>query len=184
MIVDFDDHSEQYDALPWLHKLKEINPAFRCTLFAVPALGTRSFWEQTPSWCELAVHGWGHPDPYECADWPEKRLYRVMDDPIVREFFVEGFKAPGWQISDGCYEALLQRGWWVADQHLEDGRRPEGLRTYFYEDGEDRHHGHVQNVCGNGIEETWDELTRKVAAAETFEFCSAALSVGSHPVAA
>jgi predicted deacetylase len=91
----------------------------------------------------------------------------------VAEFFVQGFKAPGWQISDPCYQVLLERGWWVADQHLEDQRRPPGLRTYFYEDG--NWHGHIQDVCGNGIEETWHELRDYVAGAASFEFASEAL---------
>jgi hypothetical protein len=67
----------------------------------------------------------------------------------------------------------LERGWWVADQHLEDNRRPAGLPTYFYEDG--GWHGHIQNVCGNGIEESWGRLVEAVKGCSEFRFCSEAI---------
>ncbi len=66
----------------------------------------------------------------------------------------------------------------MADQHLEDGRRPFGLRAYFYEDG--GWHGHIDNVCGNGIEETWDTVVALVQGAEEFRWCSEATRVSSH----
>lgn len=170
MTFDFDDHAPGNDAMPWLEKLREINPEFKATLFAIPGLGSDVFWDSHPDWVELAVHGWKHDSVFECASWSKERCLEAIDSKP--DAFVEGFKAPGWQISDGCYEALQERDWWVADQHLEDNRRPQRLRTYFYEDG--NWHGHVQNVCGNGIEETWDELVERVRETETFLFCSEA----------
>jgi hypothetical protein len=174
---DWHDHHEHNSALNRLYELKEIRPDFKCTLFAVPALGSPDFWASHPDWVELAVHGWDHHSVYECADWRYAKMDRLLAEPIIRLYFVEGFCAPGWQISDDCYRVLLDRGWWVADQHLEDGRRPAGLRTYFYEDG--NWHGHVQNVCGNGLQETWGEVCEKVRNAPSFEFASACVS--SHP---
>jgi hypothetical protein len=100
-------------------------------------------------------------------------MRQLLDEPVVRKHFVNGFKAPGWQISDACYHVLKERGWWVADQHLEDQRRPAGLRTYFYEDG-DRWHGHIQDVCGNGLQERWGELVDRVKCATEFRFASEA----------
>lgn len=173
MIVDVDDHHPLNDALPWMHRLKQLNPAFKATLFAVPALGTWNFWDSHPDWVELVMHGHTHPDPYECSAWTYDRMEQAIFDKPSR--FVEGWKSPGWQTSDAVYQALEDHGWWVADQHLEDGRRPEGLKVYFYEDGDDRAHHHVQNVCGNGLEETWQILAAKVAAADEFLFCSEAL---------
>lgn len=141
-------------------------------MFAVPGLGSDAFWSDVPRWIELAVHGWLHPNAHECEHWTRERMEQLLDEPVVRKHFVNGFKAPGWQISDACYEVLEERGWWVADQHLEDNRRPPGLRTYFYEDG--GWHGHVQDVCGNGIEETWPQLEGVVKHATQFQFCSEA----------
>lgn len=181
MIVDLDDFSETNHRYDLLHELKRANPAFKVTLFAVPGLGTDGFWESVPDWCELAVHGWQHPSPLECRDWTYQRMLRLMNEPVVQRHFVRGFKAPGWQISTGVYQALLDQGWWVADQHLEDHRRPAGLPVYLHEDSPDRWHGHIQNVCGNGLEETWGELLARVSAANEFLWASEAVSVGAHP---
>lgn len=174
MIFDWDDFHEKNHRLDLLHELKRINPLFRCTLFAVPGLGSTQFWESVPRWCELAVHGWLHPDSYECQNWTQQRTEEMIRGRSSH--FVRGFKAPGWQISDATYGTLLMNNWWVADQHLEDARRPKGLRTYFYEDGDDRWHGHIQNVCGNGLEETWGEVSERVRSATDFKWCSEALS--------
>ena len=181
-VFDFDDFHEQNHRLDLLHQLKEINPAFRVTLFAVPACGTPAFWESVPDWCELVPHGWLHPDPHECQDWTYDEMARYIA-AIEHDYpwFVRGFKAPGWQINDDIYRALVDHGWWVADQHLEDHRRPKELPTYFYEDGDDRHHGHIQNVCGNGLEETWEELVARVRTARRFTLCSESLSKHPHP---
>ena len=40
MIVDFDDFCEGDHQLDLLQTLREANPLFRCTLFAIPALGS------------------------------------------------------------------------------------------------------------------------------------------------
>lgn len=172
MTFDFDDFCDANHKLNRLRQLHAINPLFRCTVFAIPGLCTDQFLDAVPRWVELAVHGWTHPDSYECINWTRDDMERCLDSEIVRRHFVNGFKAPGWQISDSCYDVLLARGWWVADQHLTDARRPPALRTYFYEDG--GHHGHIQDVCGNGIEETWDELCAAVSDATEFRWCSEA----------
>ena len=174
MTFDWDDFHEHNHLLDKLRELKTLNPLFRCTVFAIPGLCTDDFLAAVPRWIELAVHGWTHPHPYECLHWPRERMELLLDEEIVRKHFVNGFKAPGWQISDGCYEVLLERGWWIADQHLEDSRRPAGLRTYFYEDG--GWHGHIQNVCGNGLLETWPQVVERVRDATEFRFCSEAAS--------
>lgn len=155
-------------------KLKEINPAFRATLFSVPALGTPEFWRSHPDWIEIAWHGWLHPNPHECLHWTRERMERYLDEPILLCSPCRLWKAPGWQINEDIYAVLLERGWAVADQHLEDHRRPPGLRTYFYEDSSDRWHGHVQDVCGNGIRETWGDLVERVRGATEFRFASEA----------
>jgi hypothetical protein len=87
------------------------------------------------------------------------------------ERFVCGFKAPGWQISDGCYHALLGADWWLADQPYNDHRRPPGLRVHRLGDG-DHWHGHIQDVEGNGLAERFPELLERVRAAEGFQFVS------------
>lgn len=174
MLVDFDDFEDSSHRLDLLQKLKLINPEFRCTVFAIPNRCSPELLARTPSWIEIAVHGWDHPTPTEAQEWTRQETLDVMHS-IDLSRFTAGFKAPGWQVSDGTYEALSDLGWWIADQPYNDHRRPTGLLTHRLGDG-DHWHGHIQNVCGNGLEETFDMLATKVSEATTFQFVSEAVT--------
>lgn len=176
MIFDTDDLYEGHDNMQLLLALKNANPKFRMTAFAIPALSPDAYIDDLPDWIEVVPHGWIHGDPPrdggECNAWPAETMASVIELMQSRSpRWARGFKAPGWQISDGCYEALLDAGWWVADQHYNDHRRPVDLRVHCEGDG-DHVHTHVQNVCGNGIEETFPTLVERVRAADTFELVS------------
>ncbi len=171
MVFDWDDHHETNNAMPWMIELKALRPDFKATLFSVPARGSEVFWRSHPDWIEIAWHGWLHNDPYECLEWDTRMMEAYLDEPILRTKPPRIWKAPGWQINMDIYRVLLDRKIAVADQHLEDDRRPAGLRTYFYEDGVNWH-GHVQDVCGNGLRETWSQVCDLVMNAESFEFAS------------
>jgi hypothetical protein len=168
MIFDWDDYHESNHRLDLLLQLKDANPDFKCTVFAVPGLGSDEFWNSTPSWIELAVHGWKHPHPRESENWTYEQMDEYMNK--VPQFFVNGFKAPGWQISDGSFNWLLDNGWWVADQSYNDDRRPPSLPAYTLK--ANSWHGHIQNDCGNGLEETFAQVLELVTEAESFELVS------------
>ena len=170
-VIDFDDFGQNNNRLDLLWALKMLRPDFRMTAFAIPMNGTPEFWNSVPPWIELAVHGWHHPDPREAEHW----TYADMDKRMaqVPQAFVKGFKAPGWQISDPTYEWLARHDWWVADQDYNDWRRPSGLACYKIAEGS--WHGHIQNVCGNGLEETWGQVIEVVSKADEFLFASEAL---------
>ncbi len=174
MVFDFDDFHEENHRLDLLHELRRINPDFRCTLFAIPAKCSPDFIATVPEWCELAMHGYEHSSVYECADWSYARTLDAMIDRPGP--FVRGFKAPGWQISDACFQALARQGWWCADHPDNRERRPEGLPIYDYTTYPASWHGHIQNDCGNGLEETWTELTVRVKLAHSFSFVSEVVS--------
>ena len=176
MLCDFDDFCEYEHRLDLLRILKEANPQFKVTLFAIPALGSDEFWASVPGWCELAVHGWRHPHSREAEHWTYEETMSVL--AARPPGFVKGFKAPGWMISDETYRALLDSGWWVADHWGNEHRRPKGLRAHVISheaavgSDPDHWHGHIPNVCGNGIEETFPALLKRVLAAESFEWMS------------
>lgn len=169
MIFDWDDLYPGNDRLDLFAKLKDANPGFRCTVFAVPGLGNDGYWDSLPDWMELAVHGWLHPHPREAEHWTRAQIEWVLDRKPAR--MVEGWKSPGWQISDATYEVLLERGWWVADHPESANRRPNGIR--YHELGQGNHwHGHIQDVCGNGLAETFDTVLELVRNADSFELIS------------
>jgi hypothetical protein len=176
VICDFDDFCEDDNRLDLLHLLHDANPDFRCTLFAIPGRGSAEFWKSVPEWCELAVHGFEHPHPRECAGWTRFQIETVLDYSIVQAYFTNGWKSPGWQSSDAVYEVLLERGWWIAEHWDNVDRLPDDLRAHIiqpsYREGTWHWHGHIPDVCGNGIAETFNELLERVQAADSFEFIS------------
>lgn len=169
MIFDTDDLFDGNDRLDLLQRLKDANPLFRMTAFCVPMLGSESYWESLPSWIEVVGHGEFHPHPREAEGWSYEKALDVL--LALPDRFVNGWKSPGWQISDGTYEALLELDYWVADQPYNDARRPEGLRVHRLGDG-DHVHTHVQDCEGNGLEETFDTLLERVSTASSFELIS------------
>jgi hypothetical protein len=196
VIFDTDDLYEGHDRMDLLQQLRAANPLFKMTAFAVPALCSDEYIESLPAWIEVVPHGWAHggpgcPDAHECANWTYERMWELIEEingrsarwsngrvihdreGVTTQWRTSGFKAPGWQISDGCYQALADAHFWVADQHYNDHRRPAGLDVHCEGDG-DHVHTHVQNVCGNGLEELFPTLLEKVRAATTFEFVSEA----------
>lgn len=162
--------------MPWMYRLKEINPDFKATLFSVPGLGSRDFWKSHPEWIEIAWHGHYHPTPVECLHWDREQMERLLDDPIMDCRTTDGWKSPGWCTSPAIYEVLRERSWWIADQHIADAARPSDMRVYLWEDGSNWH-GHVDDVCGNGLNETWAVVCEKVRNTEEFLFASEAVKV-------
>ncbi len=194
MVFDFDDmgvnhiisdQCQAHDCRDALIMLKEANPAFKATLFAIP--GEMSFeladWsEANRDWIELGVHGLFHTSNYECEKMGYEEFESHMNHlaPMVLQYFAPGFKAPGWQISDDIYRWLYEHEWWVADQSYNDMRRPIGLKTYVNDNGTfkangnpvEAWHGHTWNCVGNGIYETLDQLLLMVRDVKEFKFVS------------
>lgn len=174
MIFDTDDFHETNHRLDLLHQLHDANPLFRMTAFAVPAFCSDKFLNSLPDWIELAGHGWAHGGP--ACDNPREAEHWSYDDAALTlrslpDRFTNGWKSPGWQISDGTYEALIDMGFWCADHPDNNDRRPDGLLTHVHGVG-DHLHTHVQNVCGNGLEQLFPQLLERVKAADSFELVS------------
>lgn len=178
MIFDTDDLHETNHRLDLLQQLKDANPEFKMTAFAVPAYCPDEFLEELPDWIEVAAHGFHHGgrdcnDPFEAAHWTYEETRTVLDRLHPR--FVKLWKSPGWQISDGTYLALVDYGWAVADHPNNSLRRPAELKAHVA-GGPDHVHTHVQNVCGNGLEETFGSLLELVRNATEFQFVSEAVT--------
>src|SRR5258708_29250538 len=81
MIVDFDDFGatkvisdqcQSKDCRDKLDALHYANPAFKVTLFTIPAYMTfelAEWCDANKGWVELAVHGFYHRDNWECSKW-------------------------------------------------------------------------------------------------------------------
>ena len=175
MVVDFDDFGYDHDCRMELEKLKEINPKFKVTLFAVPTKMTIELLDwatENDYWVEIVQHGWDHHSNYECEKWTYEEALMAISK-AAPYFPTKGFKAPGWQISDETYHALRDNGYWVADQSYNDERRPSELKVYKGHDLPDNYHGHTWDCgCNNGIHEDWDNIAFKVKVGSNFKFVS------------
>ncbi len=130
---DFCDDERSLISLILLDKLKEELPTFKATLFTIPArcsIGFVQVMKNTRPWLDLVPHGWHHNTNRECQTWDMRKCLVSIEAAYDRGLTTRGFKAPGWQISDGCYEALRMAGYWVADQEYNLERRPWEIRTY------------------------------------------------------
>lgn len=187
---------QSHDCRDQLLRLKEVNPDFKATLFSIPGEMTFELlkWcHDNKDWIELAYHGLFHSSNYEC----EKMSYEEFDSMMLAfqvcygAYFVEGFRAPGWQISDDVFQWLEDNDWWVADQSYNDQRRPN-MNAYVNMNGQfivhnrnsanylpvDAYHGHTWNVGSvgsvpaNGIYEDYDNVERLVRESKEFKFVS------------
>jgi len=159
VILDLDDAFEGNDRLPLLEELRRQVPGLRVTLFAIPGRCSPRWVRQMRSraeWIDIVPHGWMHATNRECQNWTQEQCAAVLYDAEVSGFTTKGFKAPGWQISDGCYVELLRRGYWVADQQYNVTRRPAALPAYVLNEppaGVVQIHGHVGHLNGRNANE-------------------------------
>jgi len=177
MVFDWDDQCDEWDALPFLDELKKLNSKFKANLFVIPKKTSIKLFKEMKKrdWIQIIPHGYWHNDNWECEKWTKIKMLRYIDKMLLpyKKYFVNGFKAPGWQISDGCYEGLLERGWWVMDQARLNDRRPAKLKVFLADNTNSIHyHGHTHDVCHNGIEESMDNLRKLIPTVDKFDFIS------------
>ena len=185
------DVCQSRDCRDKLDEFHYLNPNFKATLFAIPAEITYELAEwcrANNSWIELAVHGIFHTNNYECANLTYDEFDRLLKPlkTILETYFVKGFKAPGWQISDDIYRWLQDYGWWVADQAYNNDRRPTEMPAYVNTNGSfsvwrpgeplgqqvnGKHH-HVWDCEGNGVYQSSDEIRSYLQGVSECKFIS------------
>lgn len=187
------DMCQSHDCRDKLDEFHYANNNFKATLFAIPAEMTYELLEWCKAnreWIELAVHGIFHSSNYECSEMTYEEFDAKIEPllGIIEDYFVKGFKAPGWQISDGIYDWLQQHGWWVADQAYNDQRRPIELLAYVNNNGNfssyigektiqvKGHHYHTWDCVGNGIYELSDQIKQDIQGESEFKFVSEILA--------
>lgn len=191
--IEYDDFGPVNSNFGILENFKEHYPNFKVTLFTVPwdVRFGRSFQESAPitlekfkpfvdavnscDWIEIALHGLSHA-PLEFAelsyDAAIKRLVigMKMFENVGIKNFTKIFKAPQWEISEEAEQAAKDMGFLVLhDQYynwnLASDRPNEGSQEPFIM------HGHVQDVCDNGMAETMHRVLKLPVDTE-FKFLS------------
>jgi hypothetical protein len=160
IVIDADDFCESNHKLDVLYQIHETTGAL-FNLFTIPGLCSLKFIEgiKKYNWIDMIPHGWFHPHPRECQNWTVEycRHYLKHIEPLG---LTKGFKAPGWQIPDGMYTALLEFGYWVADAPYNDWRRPAELPVFKCNADHHFHIGHMGGHNANEIELHIDRLLK------------------------
>lgn len=170
---------QSHDCRDILTSLHQANPNFKATLFTIPGEVTTELlgWSYTnKDWIELAWHGFYHRDNYECSKLTYKEFDRAMSSfkQLYGNFFVNGFKAPGWQISDDVRRWLQVHGYWLADHVDNEAKRKEfPMKTYTV--GDNSVHTHTWDCVGNGVYELFDNLLEQVKETKDWKFISEVL---------
>jgi hypothetical protein len=184
------DQCQSHDCRDQLMRLKELNPKFKATLFAIPAEMTPELlgWcSANADWIEVAQHGFLHNSNYEVEKMNYEDFNALMEifSPVLGVVFKHIFRAPGWQISDDVMKWLQEKGWILCDQGYNDERRPKYINAYINYDGHfqaspksgnpvdvEAYHGHTWNVGWNGIYEDYPKVEGLVKEAKEFKFVS------------
>jgi hypothetical protein len=172
-----DDFSPKNSNFGILEEMREHFPNFKITMFTVP--WEIRWGEQTPvtlekfrpfakgiqmsqSWLEVAIHGLTHA-PMEFAEisYDNARKRLIVAEKMFANAgitFARIFKAPFWTVSYPAKRALKDLGYKV----LEDG-------CYQWNLADDKPikkadviitQSHVQQTCGNGLEEVYPKLMK------------------------
>lgn len=189
-IIDVDDLCETNyrTALNMLCFLKNKFENFKVTAFTIPALCNDAFFSnmyRTYPWISMVPHGLFHQTARECESWNYEKSVWYLRSMQKNNYLVRGFKAPGWNISDGMYKACLEEGYWVADHPKNKERRPKGLMVYDFteeEEGYTKLHFHVDSVCGNGLKEAieYSHLHWRLKEEDEFYFVGEYLYASQH----
>lgn len=167
-VVDSDDLCDEYDPYDVLVDFKSKFPKFKITLFAIPKKCSSALLEKYSKldWVEMAVHGYDHDTnrEYENMAYADTEL-RMLASFALYPKFSKVFKAPGWQLSTDAMKWLTDSDWIVMDQHYNNDRRPEGLKTLVYADEPTEAnrgamnivHSHTWDTMGNGIKQVLED---------------------------
>lgn len=152
MIITIDDFCEPNNKLDLLISLHEKNPALKFNLFTIPGLCSEQFIAKVQilysEFIDMIPHGFLHTTPRECENWSYE-MCELYIHYVENLDMTKGFKAPGWQISQPMYDILLKYGYWVADQHYNDNRRPKELKVHFPTE----YHYHIGHMGGHNPNE-------------------------------
>lgn len=176
--VEMDDFSPRNSSLNLLEEIKEHYPSFQATLFLVP--WEIRFGEPTPitqeeflpwvnavkknqDWLQIGLHGLTHlPEEFGSLGYlaSKQRIEtaeKMLQNRGIR--YEKIFKAPCWSISEEAERACADLGFKV----VKDGYYNWNLKDEFPKELAESGvpiiaHGHIQNVCGNGLEESMGRI--------------------------
>jgi len=159
VVFTLDDFHKDNHNIGLLASLKGKYPGLKVTLFTIPSKSPTewlaSLKKEYGEWMEFAVHGWLHDIngyPNECSMWSKEDALKYLSMADETGQYVKLFKAPGWQMSQGTYEALEEKGYWIMDHEQYKHLRPDGFKNYYETGHLWEVNGHIQDTPYNGLD--------------------------------
>lgn len=201
--LEFDDFSPRNTNFGILESLKEHYPGFKVSLFTV-VWNVAGVNEQTPitdakflpfvnaikesPWIEIVVHGFAHvPLEFANLNYDDARKRIMVAEKMLQNRGIEYkkiFKAPMWAISEEAEAAaeslgfqVVHDGYYHWNLNSDQVRCKDGTHKHFLDVPKNElviAHGHIQDVCGNGLQEVFPMLMKLPVDTE-FIFISQAL---------
>jgi hypothetical protein len=158
--LDLDDWNKPNDTPEVHNAIKELDHyfdgGFRVNLFVsskLPIPDRRSY----AFMVDYLMHGVYHEE-WESPTYKQLYAWQNAKRTMI-------YKAPYWQLTDELYERLIERKWRVMLNGEDKNEGRNGIRfNWNIKDNPSLNnhiligHGHVQNVCGNGLLESMDRI--------------------------
>lgn len=188
LVLEFDDFNPkaEVDCIDAVVGLVSLYPKIKMTLFT-SALYERTPLFSAPEWCDrvrkliddnnirLAVHGLYHTvEEFKTKSKNDALLSIIIAESVFAVSnlpYIKVFRGPHWGINEATYEALIEMGYKSVFTHNDYKHLIEKypqIKSVMYgwniKDDDCTAcdlvigHGHTHNVCGNGIEESFDRI--------------------------
>lgn len=176
--LDLDDFSPLNHRFDLLFELKKRYPNFKISLFTVPweirlnpnGKGTPITEQQycpwvkevkkaqKEGWMEIYLHGFTHnQSEFHRLTYDEAKKRVIVGMKMFENVGIKLtplFKAPYWQLSKDAKKAIED----LAVRVVEDGYYNWNIKDQYLSRNKVIAHGHVQDVCGNGLDESFARL--------------------------
>ena len=188
LVLEFDDFNpkQEVNCIEELDRLISLYPTIKITLFT-SALYERVPLFRDKEWCErvnkhinnnnvrLAIHGLYHDvEEFKTKSKEDALLTLNIAESVFKTAnlpFIKVFRGPHWGINKNSYEALIEFGYKAIYTHPDYDYLIDlypSIKSVIYNwnvkdvDCTARDlvigHGHTQNVCGNGIQESFTRI--------------------------
>jgi len=179
--LEFDDFQPLNHRLDILDKLRDRYPDFKVTMFTIPwdiryetdkggiPISREKFipWVNAvrhgveKGWLEIAVHGLTHgPNEFNGIEAKLAKAKIMFAEKFFEDTkipYVKIFKAPFWQLSSEGKKAIEECGYKVVEDHYYNWNIKDDFPV---EHDNVIGHGHVQDVVGNGLNESLIRLVQ------------------------
>lgn len=183
---------KEVDCLTSIEKLVTLFPKIKLTFFTSPLYERNALFSDKIWCCNikkyidsdnvrLAVHGLYHTqEEFKNKSKDDALLSILIAESVFNASklpFIKVFRGPHWGINEETYEALIELDYklvYTHESYIELSKKFDNIKSIFYNwnlkeefDSSIANelivgHGHTHNVCGNGIDESFERIVNYI----------------------